>query len=235
MKSSSIWNVLSIMLMLGVCLIAGIVGVIFADPNSALNPFPPSTPVPIIVLPSPTPTEFVVVLPPTWTPTPVISTTSGAATATPKVTTTPIPSRTPFILATRTPFVLPSPTKAPTNPFPTNAKVPLAGKCKVVEQSPVDGTSFTKGTEFTTAWTIQNTGDTTWEKDNVDVRFQTGDAMQKGANTADLPQSVAPNGSVKITITMIAPEAAGYHVTYWNFSSGSQVLCTFYVEILTEK
>jgi hypothetical protein len=148
---------------------------------------------------------------------------------------TPDATRTPFVLPSRTPFVLPSPTKAPTNPFPTNARAPLTGRCKVVDQSPVDGTNFAKGAEFTTAWTIQNTGDTTWDKQNVDVRFQSGDEMQKGAKTADLPQSVAPGGSVNITITMISPQTSGYHITYWNFAAGSQVLCTFYVEIFTEK
>lgn len=224
MKSSSIWNVLSILMILGFCLVAGVVGIIFTDPNSALNLFPPETPVPVLVLPSSTPS--VPVLSPTWTLTPATQV-EVVASATPRATSTPVPSRTPFIL--------PSPTKAPINAFPTNARVPLAGRCKVTAQSPSDGTSFQKGAEFTTSWTIENTSDAAWDKENVDVRYQSGDAMQKGSSSADLPQTVAPGASVTITITMLAPQTSGYHITYWNFSSGSQVLCTFYVEIFIEK
>jgi hypothetical protein len=59
--------------------------------------------------------------------------------------------------------------------------------------------------------------------------------MQKNdISVVDLPQSVAPGQSVEITVTMLAPLTEGYHITYWNFVSGSQVLCTFYVEILTK-
>lgn len=224
MKSSSIWNVLSILMILGVCLVAGVVGIIFTDPNSALNPFPPGTEVPVLILPSATPTTPV--LPPTWTPTPAEQV-QVVASATPRPTSTLVPSRTPF--------VLPSPTKAPINAFPTNDRIPLAGRCKVVTQTPKDGTPYKKGAEFTTDWTIENTGDAAWDKQDVDVRYQSGDAMQKGNSFADLPQTVLPGASVKISVTMIAPQTPGYHITYWNFSSGSQVLCTFYVEIFVEK
>jgi len=226
MKSSLIWNVLSVIFILGICFIAGVVGMIFADPNTPLNPFPPETPVPVLVLPSSTPTIAVQVLPPTWTSTPA-SPQEIQPSSTARPTVTAVPSRTPFIL--------PSPTKVPTNPFPTNARAPLAGRCKVTSQSPSDGTTYAKGTEFTTAWTIQNTSDATWDKENVDVKFQSGDAMHKSGNTLDLPQSVLPNESVKITITMTTPDTAGYHIATWNFSAGSKVLCTFYVEIFTAK
>ena len=218
----SIWDFLSILLILGIAGIVLLVGSIYSSPTSAINPFPPATDVPIVFVP--TATSTIVALPPTWTPT-VGPNVEIVPSATPKATNTPI--------ASRTPFILPSPTPQPVIALPTIDRIPLDGKCKIVSQTPSDGTAFKPGSEFTTAWMIQNTSDNAWGKDNVDVKYLSGERMQKNVSVVDLPQSVAPGGSINITITMIAPLAQGYHITYWNFTSGSQVLCTFYVEILT--
>ena len=218
----SIWDFLSILLVLGIIGVVFLVGTLFSSPTSPLNPFPPATDVPIVVVPTSTPT--IISLPPTWTPT-VGPGVDLVPSATPKATNTPI--------ASRTPFILPTPTPQPTVFLPTVDSVPLVGKCRIVSQSPKDGTAFKPGSEFTTDWVIENTSDNAWGKDNVDVRYLSGDKMQKNGSIVDLPQSVAPNQSIEITITMLAPLAEGVHTTYWNFTSGSTVLCTFYVQIMT--
>ena len=117
---------------------------------------------------------------------------------------------------------------------PTNERLPLAGQCTVVKQTPVDGTSFAPGAEFTTNWTLENTSDTRWDSGNVDLKFMAGDAMYKNTSSADLPVSVDPGKNVDISVTMIAASSPGYHITYWNLQSGSTVLCTFYVEIIVK-
>jgi hypothetical protein len=71
-------------------------GLIFVNPQSALNPFPPATLPAVLELPTITPTARVV-LPATWTPLPTIQAT---ATSTPRPTWTPLPSETPFSLFT---------------------------------------------------------------------------------------------------------------------------------------
>lgn len=84
-----IWDVLSILVLIGAVIVIIVVVSIFNDPTSSLNPFPPATLVPTIDIPTPTPTT--VRLPATWTPTPWF-------TPTPHSTSTPFPSSTPLVL-----------------------------------------------------------------------------------------------------------------------------------------
>jgi hypothetical protein len=162
-------------------------------------------------------------LPPTWTPT---SRPTDAATPTKKPTSTAMP--------TYTPFVLPSPTTMKQTLLPTNSRLPMEGKCKVVSQEPADGTSFKGGTTFTTKWTLMNTSETNWGTDGIDVRFKAGEAMHTGKDVIDLPRTIVPGNTFDVTITMVAPEKSGYHITYWILAEGTTTRCTFYVEIFTE-
>ena len=85
----SVWDILSIVVLVASFIIIGVVLVIFGNPNSSLNPFPPATFPPMIDIPTATATP--VVLPATWTPTVVIS-------PTPRPTGTFIPTETPLVL-----------------------------------------------------------------------------------------------------------------------------------------
>lgn len=75
-----LWNVLTILALLGILLVSVIFLVIFVNPTSAFNPLPPPSMPVALVLPTSTPTPKV--LPPTWTPT---ATMTQTATATPPV------------------------------------------------------------------------------------------------------------------------------------------------------
>lgn len=109
-KSGVLWSLLSVVMLLGVaCLACGFV-LIFTNPYSALNPFPPPTPTP--GLPTVTPTGAVIELPSTWT-----------ATATIAPTETPQPTATSTLAATPTPITL-TPTPSET---PLPATVPVGG------------------------------------------------------------------------------------------------------------
>lgn len=219
----SIWDLLSIIFILGVIFVALFAGLIISNPNTPLNPFPPATPLPTLFIPSSTPTS--IVLPPTWTSTPAEI--SNVETQTLRFTSTPIP--------TRTPFVLPSPTKIPAVVMPTNARIPLEGRCKVVEQEPKDGTRLKFGDQFRASWTLQNSSDAAWDSGSTDVRFKEGEAMHTGPSLIDLPTSVPAGNTTLITITMKVPAKTGYHITYWTIVSGSKTLCTFYIEIFADK
>jgi hypothetical protein len=130
---------------------------------------------------------------------------------------------------------LPSPTKIPALVIPTNTRIPLEGRCKVVSQNPSDGTRLKFGSEFRASWTLENNSDATWDSGSSDVRFKEGKAMQTGPAVIDLPLSVAPGSTTLITITMRVPEVVGYQIAYWTISSGDKALCTFYIEIFAEK
>ncbi len=132
----AVWNILSIIVILATCALLGIYASVFANPYSALNPFPPPTQVPPLVLPSATATLRS--LPPTWTATPangaqqqpeLAPSSTGLPTATgfvlpsftPTATFTNTPTSTPTV--TNTPKPTLTPTKTP-KPKPTKTNVP---------------------------------------------------------------------------------------------------------------
>lgn len=126
----TIWDILSIILLLALILVGVIVVQIFIDPYSSVNPFPPATmPAPIQL---PTSTNTPRVLPPTWTPTAL---TSGQATLRPSSTLPPtatsflVPTATATPTPTRTPTLTPTVTQTPTEtlvPTRTNSPMPTA-------------------------------------------------------------------------------------------------------------
>jgi hypothetical protein len=84
-----VWNILTILSLVSICCVVSAVTIIFINPNSSLNPFPPPTANPALFTPTPTVTlRFTLI--PSWTPT----TTEMPATATPTIypTNTPIPT-----------------------------------------------------------------------------------------------------------------------------------------------
>lgn len=85
-----VWDLLSVLVLIGSVILIVVVLVIFNNPTSSLNPFPPPTLIPTIFVPSPTATP--VRLPPTWTPVPQM-------TATPRPSSTPLPTSTPLNLS----------------------------------------------------------------------------------------------------------------------------------------
>jgi hypothetical protein len=85
----SFWDLLTIVVLVGIAVVIIVVVAIFMNPDSGINPFPRPTLPPTIMVPSPTAT--LISLPPTWTPTPQIE-------ATRRPTSTPIPTSTPFVV-----------------------------------------------------------------------------------------------------------------------------------------
>jgi hypothetical protein len=103
-----IWSLLSVALLLGVACVAFVFVIIFTNPYTSLNPFPPPTATIAVEMITPTSTGALYTLPPTWTAT-IVPTGTTAPTATPTSTLPPTP--TPVTL---TPTPLPSETLAPT-------------------------------------------------------------------------------------------------------------------------
>jgi hypothetical protein len=96
-----LWNILTVLVLLGALIVGMVLLVIFLKPEVSFNPFPPPTEVliPTISVPTATPTSRIV-LPPTWTPE---ATLEPSATPTLRPTGTPFPTDTPSVLATDTP------------------------------------------------------------------------------------------------------------------------------------
>ena len=86
-----IWNTLSLVALVGLALVVVAAFMIYQNPYSAINPFPPETPIAPVVIPSQTPTPTLVPrLPGTWTPTATLTPTI-TLTGSPTITGTPQP------------------------------------------------------------------------------------------------------------------------------------------------
>ena len=109
--SDAIWNVLTIVMLLGsACLVLYFVNII-QHPASPLNPLPPPTDLPTAIPPTLTPLP----LAPTWT---LTVTAEPTSTSTPRPTFTLEPSATVYTLATATSILTPTKTVKPTGvPF----------------------------------------------------------------------------------------------------------------------
>ena len=122
----TIWDLLSILLMVGTLLVVVLVLQIFGDPTGALNPFPPFNMPTLLVLPTRTNTPMR--LPATWTPNAQVGAEPAAgAVGTLRPTWTPLPTSTGFVLPSATPTITltptPTNTRTPTN-TPTRTPVP---------------------------------------------------------------------------------------------------------------
>ena len=126
-SSGVVWNLLTVLILVGAVCVLSLFLMIFINPQSALNPFPPPTVPALLVLPTASPTALNQ-LPPTWTPT---------AVQPPTETPTPRSTNTPTVTATF--YVLPSPTITPS---PTATKPPeyrLLGAVQYNRAGPTTG------------------------------------------------------------------------------------------------
>lgn len=102
-KSDLLWNALSIVMVAGMVTVGIIFLMVFVNPYSALNPFPPVTLPEVIVLPTATPGRPT--FPATWTPTAaqIMATSTFPTVEVPVVSATPAEAGTAVPTATRRP------------------------------------------------------------------------------------------------------------------------------------
>lgn len=132
-------------------------------------------------------------------------------------------------------------TVAPTSTVtPTSTTTVECDQAAFVSETIPDGTRFTPGQTFTKTWTIRNAGSCTWNN-NYDVVFVSGDAMSAPASQQLTSGTVEPGQSVKISIDLKAPNAAGTHRGNFKLRNASNVLFglgandnPFWVEIKVE-
>ena len=232
-SSFSVWDALSILILMGVCIVGILIVSIFANPASAFNPFPPPTLPAAIILPSDTPTP--VAMPATWTPV-------GGAKVVEKVASqTPVPSATAFVLPSFTPTFTLTPsltstetttdTEVPTNthvphtatPRPTTALVCLQVSQSISLVSPPDAT-----TAGAYSGSITLKGDSRHKVSGASVSFSTskkttvswtcsgsnGSCPGSGKSFSVSSIKMFANGSVTIQITGVIPKGAKSGITF---------------------
>lgn len=143
-------------------------------------------------------------------------------------TSTPTASRTPTNTATFTPtfvfiFRLPTNTRVPvstTTPGGSSSQL----NCKLLSQTPADGTHFAPKKNFSANWKVKNTGSNSWEAGSVDFAYFSGTKMFKIA-VHDLPASVEPGDNTTLSAGMVAPNANGTYTTVWTLRQGTKDFC----------
>ncbi len=85
-----------------------------------------------------------------------------------------------------------------------------------------DGTVMTGGTAFVKTWRLMNVGTCTWTT-SYRLVFDGGDFMGVTSSAFNLPTSVAPGGTIDLSLNMIAPPAAGTYFSYWELRNASGV------------
>jgi Ig-like domain from next to BRCA1 gene len=158
-------------------------------------------------------TQTARMLPPTLTPTVTLLPTNT-------ITETPTPT---FI------FILATPTVPSETPPPQSSDAKFA--CQVTSQTPANNSGITKGADFETRWQVTNIGKDTWDSDNADYRYVSGDKLHKAA-IYDLNSSVSPGGKTEIVVAMKAPPDPGTYTTTWKITSGKTAFCTMTLTII---
>lgn len=199
------WDVLSILGLLATCGVAAMILMIFSNPTSAFNLFPPPTEIPKVIIPTTTPTRLQ--MPATWTPT-----SNFQASVTLAASQTPLPSSTSFVLPTFTPSN--TITNTPTDtPEATMTYTPGSDQVQEISQSPVDGAVLSPGADFDLRWEVKNIGTNDWNT-NYYYEYQSG-VESSGSSSYNLKETVDDGETIALIIDMIAPSDKGNYQSTW--------------------
>lgn len=142
---------------------------------------------------------------------------------------------TPTTVSVPTATSTPSPT-ATTPPTPTSASCTELAKF-VDDVTVPDDTEMLPGQEFIKTWRLQNVGTCTWTNQYA-LFFVNGDQMN-GTSPLPLTGSIAPNGTLDVSVTLKAPGTTGTYRGNWElrnpsgviFGTGTNASEPFYVQI----
>jgi hypothetical protein len=145
--------------------------------------------------------------------------TSGPASPTPEAAAQ-VPTRVPPTVPPVAPTVVP--TKAPPTPVPPT-ETPTGsgpGGCIlsaqfVADVTIPDGTVLAPGAPFAKTWQVKNNGTCNWE--NYQLIFAAGEQM--GGPPAVNVNNTPANGTVDVSVNLVAPGAPGEHKGGWRFKA----------------
>jgi hypothetical protein len=169
----------------------------------------------------------------------IAQTAGAAATQTfvnlPTLTPSPTATKTPTEVPSSTPtflFIIPTSTVPSSTPTLDASAGPYA--CRVVSQTPGDGTAFARKKPFEMHWLVLNTGTNAWDSNSADYRYVGGDQLHKQSGY-DFNQSVSVGGSVDLVVSMQAPDEPGTYTTKWQIALGKERFCTMSIKIVVNQ
>ena len=105
------------------------------------------------------------------------------------------------------------------------------------------GTRFTKSTDFTKVWRLENTGLCTWTPNSFRLRFVGGDLLNAKA-AIPVPGAIQPGSSVDMAVLFTSPATPGTYVSNWQLldaagypvqdSTGKPMNLNVSIEVLAE-
>lgn len=145
----------------------------------------------------------------------------------PPPTQTPLPTQTQTPAPTITPtIVLDLPTQILTPEASAVTPTPGPGEldCKLLSQSPKNGTHFAPRDRFDMGWWVRNTGTLDWDAASVDFVFVGGTPMHAFPLT-HLGSNVRADQKTLLVADMLAPKQTGKYTTIWSLRSGQNYFC----------
>ena len=121
----------------------------------------------------------------------------------------PAPTLAPLPTLAPAPTLVPLPTAIP---LPTSTVVPC-NWATAVDINYLDNTDVTHSTSFNKTWRFTNVGYCSWNT-GYKLVFVSGNSMG-GPTSQNLTASVAPNGSIDVTLHLTAPAATGTYRGDW--------------------
>lgn len=82
-----------------------------------------------------------------------------------------------------------------------------------------DGTQFDPGEQFTKVWRLRNSGATTWTPDYSLAFF--GGAQMSAPAAVSIGATVAPGGTIDISVDMVAPLSPGIYRGFWKMRNAA--------------
>jgi hypothetical protein len=119
------------------------------------------------------------------------------------------------------------PTATPTKtPGPITPTVPPSACDKaqfIADVTIKDGTVMQPGAQFIKTWDIKNVGSCTWKKDTYQLVYFSGEQMG-GQSPQVFKEDVPVGKTVRVSVNLTAPSAAGTYRGYWMFKNASGAL-----------
>ena len=152
---------------------------------------------------------------------------------TPSATPSPAPTRTSRPTETSTPRIVlsPTPTASPP-PAATATGTPSPYQCRIIEQTPGDGTTVDIEATVTVSWKIRNVGSAMWEAIAIDFLQTSGDQVAVESRF-DLPKDVKTGEDVEFKVVLETTDRTGIYRTDWRlvFVENGFTFCPVYIEV----
>jgi hypothetical protein len=135
------------------------------------------------------------------------------------ITPSPLPATETLTPVPATPTSPPTAEVLPSTPTSAGGLPSVDQATFVADVTVPDGSNFSPGQSFVKTWRLKNTGATSWST-SFKLAFLQGDQMG-GPASVPVPRVVAPNESVDISVSLVAPLTAGHYRGYWKMRNAS--------------